>query len=52
MDTLSLRMDKGDACGLMLSGELLGALALGFQGEIGNFIFRYTQLVSEICESP
>lgn len=25
---------------IMVSGELIGALALGFDGEIGNFILR------------
>jgi hypothetical protein len=40
VDTLNLiYQDLGDQ-GSMLSGELLGALALGFDGEVGNFILR------------
>ena len=30
----------GGAEALMVSGELQGALALGFDGEVGNFILR------------
>ena len=41
MDALKLRWEAGGGAeALMVSGELLGALALGFDGEVGNFILR------------
>ena len=48
VDVLKLRWESGGgipeggggAEALMVSGELLGALALGFDGEVGNFILR------------
>lgn len=40
VDTLSLVYQDLGGRGSVLSGELHGALALGFDGEIGNFILR------------
>ena len=40
VDTLSLVYQDLGGRGSLLSGELHGALALGFDGEIGNFILR------------
>jgi len=40
VDTLNLVYQDLGEQGSMLSGELLGALALGFDGQVGNFILR------------
>ena len=40
IDSINVLMQTKDSQGIMVSGELIGALALGFDGEIGNFILR------------
>lgn len=38
--SLNLTIEKQSPESVMVSGELIGALALGYDGEIGNFILR------------
>ena len=40
IDSINLLLHAGRSNEITVSGELLGALALGFDGEIGNFILR------------
>lgn len=40
IDSIHILIQADGSSSIMVSGELLGALALGFDGEIGNFILR------------
>jgi hypothetical protein len=52
VDTLNLVYRDLGGRGSELSGELLGALALGFDGEVGNFILRYSSLKGSFLSLP
>ena len=52
VDTFNLLVEidrQADEANLLVSGELQGALALGYDGEIGNFILRQKFLLAFNC---
>ena len=41
IDRVGLLIEAGSHGDIMVSGELMDALALGYDGEIGNFVLRW-----------